>query len=487
MKSKKTFHLFLITIARLLAVFFFLTNSVQASLNNNAVQEEKIVSVYVLINRSQELKQYINDLTKIPKPNFNRVIFAFVKPNLINYQSGNLAGTGILGYFNDHDGNGAQAFKVLKAAVNLSKEKNIQTFLSVGGRNYSCNLDMAQGTCGPPSSATNMIFYDWFPDPTDKEQASTAQISYSNLINLANDLGVNGIDIDYEEYWHANKYAINWGPSSGGTDIAKSIIAAGGPSYDNLMKYGILSGSSYVMPKTIDKVNAILHAILENPEAKYLKFSAAVPPVGARPITGFVHGDNYPDIYTKGGLWWKGNLKGLWYNLIDKEVALASRFDSLGVMTYDLCDHNPIQCAPYAKGPMDLEDQVNIYMKDYTNWLKSDLVTKPELTIDDNGKVTFLPAKFKINSKIQFGFEVNQPTFPNNINGQLQLTNQLVDKILTQQKNSGGVIIWQMYSKKNKAVPDATTVQYTIKQSCKTFLNNDIRYDCNADFPSVAK
>ncbi len=62
----------------------------------------------------------------------------------------------------------------------------------------------------------------------------------------------------------------------------------------------------------------------------------------------------------------------------------------------------------------------------------------------------------------------------------------MVNEILAQQKDSGGVIIWQMYSKQNTSVPDATTVKYTISQSCKTFLANDSRYDCDADFPSAA-
>ncbi|VEB37403.1 glycoside hydrolase family 18 protein [Legionella cherrii] len=461
-----------------------------SSINTKDAVNGKIVSVYLLIDRPEQLQQYVDDLVKLQKPNFNRVLFSFVRPTLIDYQSGSLADTGILGYYTDHDGKGAQAFNALKSAIKLSKQKNIQTFLSVGGWNYSCNFDLTQEACGPRSSSINQIFYDWFPDPSDKDQASKAKTSYANIVKLANDLGVDGIDIDYEEFWHADQYAVTWGPSSAGewsTDIAQRILDAGGPTYENLMKYGISSGSSFVMPKTIDKVDAILHTIMDDPGAKYLKFATAAPPVGARPITGFVFGDKFPDIYSKGGLWWKGNLKGLWYDLMNKDEAVVSRFDSLGVMTYDLCGDNPTVCAPYPDGPLDLRGQVSAYMKDYTNWLKAETVSKPSLTIDNIGKVTFLPAKYHIQAKILFGFEVNQPAYPKNINGQLQLTNELVNKILDQQKDSGGVIIWQMYSKQNTAVPDSTTVKYTINQSCKTFLANDNRYDCNADFPSVTE
>ncbi|KTC93244.1 glycosyl hydrolase family 18 protein [Legionella cincinnatiensis] len=459
-------------------------------MNNNSMQKEKIVSVYLLIDTPEQLQKYVNDLAKIQKPNFNRVLFSFVRPTLLDYQSENLATTGILGYYTDHDGKGAQAFQALKAAIKLSKEKHIQTFLSVGGWNYSCNFDVDKEVCGPPPSPDKNNFYDWFPDPTDPDQVSIAKTSYANLIKLANDLGVDGIDFDYEEFWHADKFAINWSPSASGEwsiDIANTIMKEGGPTYNNLMKYATGSGSSFVMPRTVEKVDAILHAIIDDPGAKYLKFATAAPPVGARPITGFVFNDRLPDIYTKGGLWWKGNLKGLWYNLASYDEAIVSRFDSLGLMTYDLCGDNQTLCAPYPNGPLDLPGQVSAYMKDYTNWLKSENVSKPILTIDNIGKVTFLPAKYNIKSKIQFGFEVNQPAYPKNINGQLQLTNQLVDQILQQQKESDGVIIWQMYSKQNTAVPDATTVKYTINQSCKIFLGNDSRYDCNADFPSTAQ
>ena len=56
------------------------------------------------------------------------------------------------------------------------------------------------------------------------------------------------------------------------------------------------------------------------------------------------------------------------------------------------------------------------------------------MTIDNIGKVTFFPAKFNVKSSIQFGFEVNQPAYPQHSGGQLQLTIALVDKITSQQR-----------------------------------------------------
>jgi chitinase len=476
-------------IVALAALSFLLSHPVSYAAERE-IPSEKLVSVYLLIDTPERLAKYTQDLRKIAKPNFNRVIFSFVKPSLSQYHAGSLANTGILGYFEQGDGKGTQAFAQLKEAILLSKQKNIQTFLSVGGWNYSCNYAVYGNLCGAPPSKE--VTYDYFPDPTDPTQKQLADESYKNLVQLTNDLGLDGIDFDYEEFWHADHYAMSWTPGSLGewaTAIATTIKDHGGPTYDNLMKWGTSgeagAGGAAVMPKTIDKVHAILHAIIDDPAAKNLLFATAAPPVGARPITGFVYGDTAPNIYEKGGLWWKGNLKGLWYHLNEKDAALVSHFDSLGLMTYDLCGDNPAICAPYAGAPLDLPGQVNAYMQDYHNWLKSSKSTDAQLTIDSIGKVLFLPAKYQIKAKVQFGFEVNKPAYPRNPQGILQLTNSLVDKITQQQKESDGVIIWEMYSKPNTEVPDATTVHYTIKQSCKTFLAEDTRYDCEAEFPSA--
>lgn len=453
------------------------------------VQANKVVTVYLLIDKMSTLEQYINDLNSISRPNFNRVIFSFVRPTLTNYTSGSLANTGILGYWDSGDGNGVVAFDKLKEAAKLSASKNIQPFISVGGWNYSCNFEEYGNKCGDTPTATNGVHYDYFPDPTEVSEATVAAKSYANIIRLTNDLGMQGIDFDAEEFWHADKYAVAWKPGASGewsTQIGKDILAAGGPTYTNLMKYGAATtgGTPAVMPKTIDKVAAILHALEDNPNAKDLMFSTAAPPVGARPTTGFVYGDNGTDIYTKGGVWWLGNLKGLWYHLADKDKAVVNRFDSLGLMTYDLCGDNATVCAPYGGGPIDLPGQVAAYMKDYTTWLKTEKAA--DLSVSDTGKVTFYPAHYSVNSKIQFGFEVNKPAYPRNDAGILQLTDSLVDTILSQQKDAGGVIIWQMYSVQNVA-GNGTTSKYTMNQSCKTFLSNDNRYDCNANFPSEVK
>jgi hypothetical protein len=307
------------------------------------------------------------------------------------------------------------------------------------------------------------------------------------VIKLANDLSMDGIDLDAEEFWHADKYAVMWNGNPWSTAIAHDILDNGGPTYENLVKYGTSGSTSSgpgLMPATVSKMAAIMHLLQDHSDATLLKFSSAAPPVGARPITGFVYGDNNPDIYEYGGLWWLGNLKGLWYHLADKDRAIVDRFDSLGLMTYDLCGSGS-KCEPYGGGPTDLAGQVNAYMTDYNTWMKSSEFKSANLTVDQNGKVIFYPAKYDSSPIIQFGFEVNQPAYPKEVSGQLQLTDQLVDSILKQQAASGGVIIWQMYSTQNTAA-NGTTVVYTVSQSCKTFLSGDSRYDCNSGFPRSA-
>lgn len=133
MESKKRYSLSLVYSALLIFSPLAILPTHALAAITDAAQHEKIVTVYLLIDEPYQLQQYVDDLNKIAKPNFNRIIFSFVKPTMIDYQSGSLANTGILGYFNEHDGNGVAAFNSLKAAVNLSKQKNIETFLSVGG------------------------------------------------------------------------------------------------------------------------------------------------------------------------------------------------------------------------------------------------------------------------------------------------------------------------------------------------------------------
>ena len=95
------------------------------------------------------------DLSKISSP-INIVYLSFVNPSC-NYVKGSnvLSGTG-LDFSSD--------FNVVKDAINILKNKGIIVMLSVGGATYSFNT-----------------------------------INYNNIVNLMNDIGADGIDIDWED------------------------------------------------------------------------------------------------------------------------------------------------------------------------------------------------------------------------------------------------------------------------------------------------
>ena len=83
----------------------------QPKLSTVSSHANKYVTVYLLIDTPDQLKRYVDDLAKVKKANFNRVVFSFVRPTLTHYEQGNLANTGILGYFDQGDGQGIEAFK----------------------------------------------------------------------------------------------------------------------------------------------------------------------------------------------------------------------------------------------------------------------------------------------------------------------------------------------------------------------------------------
>ena len=207
--------------------------SIQYCASADASQGNKIVSVYLLIDNISTLQQYMADLNAVGKVNFNRVIFSFVKPTLTNYTPGSLANTGILNYFNEGDGDGQRSFNLLRSAVALSKSKYVQAFLSVGGWNYSCNFAVYGELCGDAPTAENGIHYDYFPDPLDAQEKATAAVAYSNIIKLSNDLGVDGIDLDAEEFWHADKYAVQWNGNPWSSSIARDILSNGTTTSSN--------------------------------------------------------------------------------------------------------------------------------------------------------------------------------------------------------------------------------------------------------------
>lgn len=149
---------------------------------------------------------------------------------------------------------------------------------------------------------------------------------YQDLVYLAKDLGAAGVDIDYEEMWHADYF-----------------------------KYGSQPGP-FELPQTAFKYAAILKDVAENIVHIYpaCKLSTAAAAVGAW-----------------SGKWWGGNLKGVWLlvkqqypDLMDFLTAGANA-GGVNVMSYDLSKNENFHECPDA-GDCPLVAQVKFYMDTYS-------------------------------------------------------------------------------------------------------------------------
>lgn len=142
---------------------------------------------------------------------------------------------------------------------------------------------------------------------------------YVDFVYLAKDLGAVGIDLDYEEFWHA--------------DYFKSGPATGGP---------------WELDQTVYKYACIAKDMLDaiDANAPSLKLSTAAGAVGAWD-----------------GKWWGGNLKGVWLKAKQWFPDVMSRVQ-INVMTYDLSSNEDFHECPET-GLCDLDKQVDFYMKTY--------------------------------------------------------------------------------------------------------------------------
>ncbi|ORY36203.1 hypothetical protein BCR33DRAFT_855452 [Rhizoclosmatium globosum] len=148
---------------------------------------------------------------------------------------------------------------------------------------------------------------------------------YQDLVYLAKDLGLDGVDIDYEEFWHADKFKA--GQANCGTGCT--------------------------LYQTVFKYSAIMQDVRINAQNIYpsLKVSTAGSAAGAW-----------------AGTWWGGNLKGLTLNMAAAYPDLVQWIANSGgwnIMTYDL-SNSAVNCPP-APASCSLDGQVQFYMSTYTS------------------------------------------------------------------------------------------------------------------------
>jgi len=184
---------------------------------------------------------------------------------------------------------------------------------------------------GAPSWQHDMIPGQSWTDPKTNLQLTIPGSSdfvtakrdpYQDLVYLAKDLGVKGVDIDYEEFWHADYFKVG---------------ASGGP---------------WTLYQTVYKYVAILKDVYDNINAIYPGCAMST----AAGATGAWQGN-----------WWGGNLKGVWYyaNLwFPTLVSFVSSTGGINVMTYDLSSNEQYYECP-STSCCTLECQVDFYMGTY--------------------------------------------------------------------------------------------------------------------------
>ncbi|KAI1317636.1 hypothetical protein EDD11_008064 [Mortierella claussenii] len=150
---------------------------------------------------------------------------------------------------------------------------------------------------------------------------------YQDLVYLAKDLGLAGVDIDYEEMWHADYYKV--GPATG----------------------------PWTSNQTVYKYAAIMRDVMVNIQAikPSIKLATAASAAGGLSTN-----------------WWGGNLKNIWYNVhkwypeVYNFLAVGSNAGGVNVMTYDLSNNQQYYECPDSN-TCSLSQQVNYYMKGYAD------------------------------------------------------------------------------------------------------------------------
>ncbi|KAG0196787.1 hypothetical protein BGX28_009751 [Mortierella sp. GBA30] len=213
------------------------------------------------------------------------------------------------------------------------------------------------------------LFYDLQRDP------------YQDLVYLGKDLGLTGVDIDYEEMWHADYTKA--GPKSG----------------------------PWTNHQTTYKYTAIMRDVQINIQAiaPTLKLGTASAAVGAQ-----------------SGDWWGGNLKTVWFNMyawypeVYNFAAKGANAGGVNVMTYDLSSNMEFWECPNADLKLcPLNKQVSFYMQTYKDAKMEALV----------GYEIGRPA---------------YPAYDHDKEHQLPLTNQEFNTIIGEFGPQGG-FFWELY------------------------------------------
>ncbi|WP_274851780.1 glycosyl hydrolase family 18 protein [Serratia marcescens] len=542
--------------------------SLFASMPFSVLAAHPTISAYYLSGQDEyssldNLKK-LSDNIASNKASFNTIVISFAHPSFTNYRPGSLACSGLFGYMcavgekGQVDNNkidkqqAVKDFKQLKSIIKDLKESGISTYIAVGGWNFSCRPDIYDATsgrgknsCGPEGA-----IYDSFPNPMPLsaiprpkfENSLTdddARKAYKNLVALANELGASGIDVDYEEFWHADINAKEW-QLTPDTAVTKSDEFMATISNAGLMEKGgidqsgkkgkdvfdgdigdikVIAEKIYAwddkdhkgpmiekypraMPLTVEKYNAILETLFNfiKESNSSLKVSTAGPAVGAIPNMAANYGTTVEHSDTVGGAWWGGNLYGLIYNTALLHPKTIDQLSYIGVMSYDLSADEK-NCGQKAGNiPCVLANQVEYYYSQYINWLKSGnqnatenlimTIIKGEGKEDYQKHILIQPKRLMVKPPILIGFEVGNPAV-----GNLLLTKKGIDNVVDQtaQYSPSGMIMWDLFKnvRYDKDVKtwqaDWATPDYVLKTVCAKFGLVGDKYDCDSAVTSGKK
>ncbi|KAI9328146.1 hypothetical protein BDR26DRAFT_921978 [Obelidium mucronatum] len=282
----------------------------------------------------------------------------------------------------------------------------------IGGAQYTDPLDGKTVTTVPGSNYWKTVNRD----------------PYQDFVYLAKDLGLDGIDLDYEEMWHADTFRS--GTGMGPFKLDQTVY-----------KYAAM---------TLDMINSI--------KAIYpvCKLSTAAGAAGAWSTN-----------------WWGGNLKGLWHytNLwypdVIKFMATGANAGGINVMTYDLSKNNNFfECPSGSTADCDLAGQVKFYMNTYSS-----------------GNI---PARvgYEIGQPA-YPDPSNDPT------NQIPLTQSALTGILSGVSSTStvGGFFWELYKPKNSAPtgpsgqPDNIDATTAAQQICAKILPGAAR--CSGVIPPI--
>ncbi|MNJ40305.1 hypothetical protein D3C77_351970 [compost metagenome] len=455
------------------------------------------------------------------KSSFNKLMLSFVQPSYRIYQPGSLECTGLFGYTCDNvllseaidrkgkkPRNATDDFVRLRNVISELKSNGVDTYLAVGGWNFSCIPEYYDATVGAPNSCgPEGEVYDSFPNPLTGDRFDSqisgvdADTVYNNIVQLTYSLGAAGIDLDYEEFWHADLNAFSWNltpdsiqpPTTNINYINNDELMSlgkGDQVYNNDMT--LRPGADTVpriMPATVDKFAAIMRSIYTaiDEVAPELKLTVAAPATGGIPNMSANWGTVATQSSIYGGAWWGGNLYGLLYNTAVKYPDLINRLSHIGLMSYDLSETD---CGADSEIPCDLAGQVDFYYGQYMTWMKSDNSLRQGNAIikgaPNYATSSLQPLKVLVTPPITVGYEVGKPA-----TGNLPLTTSELTKIVTQSAKYGhfGMIMWDLYKDKRYDEPNhgwndewARPIDVLQTVCSANGLTGDM-YDCNSNIP----